>query len=347
MQIHGGELEKRLDIDAMDEAFRMADVAHARSVQSAIAASSARGASGEAALVELIRQAQDADQRIAATTDLLKATLSAPADQQDPKIIPSLRKDIEQLREARKTLRKEIERRFPQYAQLINPKPVSISEARARLHDGDSLIVTYFSGGRGHVWAIPKQGNPAFAAMALSESEIVALVDELTRALSANATMVSESPPSTWRQRTNTPPCSACGARHKQCKTHHRHARRCARTPAVLTSGYARDTQPEEAAVSYGSPATASAVLIRDVTVTQVPSLRPLRRCVPPPDPQSEALHRIWRSVVHRRQAAQAQQQQNVESQLDRIANRGAGGTKNGRHGQRGACAIAAAAGHS
>jgi CHAT domain-containing protein len=194
-QVRSTELEKRLNINATDEAFRMADVAHAKSVHSAIAASSARAASGEAALVELIRQTQDTDQRVAAISDLLKATLNAPADQQDAKVIQSLRKDVEQLREARKTLRKEIERRFPQYAQLISPKPAGIAEARAKLHDGDALIVTYFSGGRGHVWAIPKHGEPAFAPMALSESDIVGLVDELARALNSNAILVSELPP--------------------------------------------------------------------------------------------------------------------------------------------------------
>ena len=195
IRVRGTELEKQLKIDATDEAFRMADVAHAKSVQSAIAASSARTASHDAALIELIRQAQDSDQRITAVTDLLKNTLSASADQQDPKVIQSLRKDLEQLREARKTLRKEIERRFPQYDQLINPKPAGIAEARAKLDDGEALIVTYFSGGRGHVWAMTKQGEVAFAAMTLPESEIVTLVGHLYGAVNSDALLVSEIPP--------------------------------------------------------------------------------------------------------------------------------------------------------
>lgn len=195
VQVRGSELEKRLGIDAMDEAFRMADVAHAKSVQSAIAASHARIASGDVNLVGLIRQAQDTDQRIAATTDLLKATLSLRADQQDPKLIPALRKDVEQLREVRKTLRKEIERRFPRYAQLINPKPAGISEARTKLQADESLVVTYFSNGRGHVWAVSKQGPTRFAAMTLPESEVVALIDELTRGLSSSVTTVTDVKP--------------------------------------------------------------------------------------------------------------------------------------------------------
>ena len=53
-RIRGTEVEKSLGIDATDEAFRIADVARAKSVHSAIAASSARAASGDTALNELI-----------------------------------------------------------------------------------------------------------------------------------------------------------------------------------------------------------------------------------------------------------------------------------------------------
>ena len=71
-RIRGTEVEKSLGIDATDEAFRIADVARAKSVHSAIAASSARAASGDTALNELIRQTQDSDQQLAAMSDMLK-----------------------------------------------------------------------------------------------------------------------------------------------------------------------------------------------------------------------------------------------------------------------------------
>ena len=162
-KVRGTELEKSLRIDAADEAFRMADVARAKTVHSAIAASSARAASSDSALNELIRQTQDTDQQLAAMSDMLKSILDGAADQQDQKALQQLRGDIAKLQQARKTLRSEIERQFPQYAQLVNPKPVGIAEARAKLTDGDALIASYFTGGNGYVWAIPKQGDVAFA----------------------------------------------------------------------------------------------------------------------------------------------------------------------------------------
>ena len=194
-KIRGTDLEKKANIDATDETFRMADVAHAKSVHSAIAATSARAASGDGALAGLIRQTQDTDQQIEALSDMLKATLDIPRDQQDPKALEQLRKDVGQLKTARATLRKEIERQFPQYAQLINPKPVGIAEARAKLKPGDALVVTYFSEGRGYVWAVPAQGDIAFGAIGMSESDTVAALDTLLKSVNSNAAGIDDIPP--------------------------------------------------------------------------------------------------------------------------------------------------------
>ena len=91
--VRGTPIEQAVGIDAADEAFRMADAAHAKSVQSAIAASSARSASSDDALGKLIRETQDTDRRIAALADLMRATLEAPADQQDRQALQALQKD--------------------------------------------------------------------------------------------------------------------------------------------------------------------------------------------------------------------------------------------------------------
>ena len=194
-RIRGTEIERTAGIDAADEAFRIADVARAKSVHSAIAASSARAATGDAALNELIRQTQDSDQKLAAMTDMLKSILDGAVDQQDQKALQQLRGDVGKLQQARKTLRSEIERRFPQYAQLINPKPVGIAEARTKLQDGDSLIASYFTGGNGYIWAVPKQGEIAFAQTSAPEADIAKMVDELHRAVNSNAASISEIPP--------------------------------------------------------------------------------------------------------------------------------------------------------
>jgi CHAT domain-containing protein/tetratricopeptide (TPR) repeat protein len=193
-RIRGTDTEKKLGIDATDEAFRMADIAHAKSVHTAIAASSARAAGGEAGLSDLIRQTQDTDQQINSLSDLLKAQLNAAADVQTAGAVAALRKDIAQLQEARRTLRREIEKRFPQYAALINPKPVGIAEARARLRADEALVVTYYSGGKGYAWAVPKEGDVAFGSIGIDESDAVRTVDALLKALNPAVDSITKIP---------------------------------------------------------------------------------------------------------------------------------------------------------
>lgn len=193
-KIRGTEVETKLGIDATDEAFRMADVAHSKSVHTAIAASSARAAGSEAGLQDLIRQTQDTDQQINSLTDLLKAQLNAVADNQTASIVAALRKDIAQLQEARRTLRREIEKRFPQYAALVNPKPVGIAEARTRLRSDEALVVSYYSGGKGYVWAVPKEGAVAFSTISMDESDAIKTVDALLKALNPEVDSISKIP---------------------------------------------------------------------------------------------------------------------------------------------------------
>ena len=194
-RIRGTELEKKAGIDALDETFRLSDVAHAQTVHSAIAASSARAASGEGKLAEMIRQTQDTDQQIGAMSDTIRATLEAPRDQQDPKVLETLRNDVARLKQARQTLRREIERQFPQYAQLVNPKPIGIAETRAKLGEHEALVVTYFSGGRATSGSCAKNHDPVVAAAGLPESEMVQLVDQVLKTASTDVSLISAIPP--------------------------------------------------------------------------------------------------------------------------------------------------------
>jgi len=195
-QASGTEIEKRLDFNAADEAFRIADAAHAKSLQGAITASIARAASGETALAGLIRQSQDADQQLGAMYRLLRATLEGPSDAQSQQTIDGLRKDVAQLQGARATLRREIERKFPQYDQLVDPKPATIAQAQAKLAPGEVLLATYFTGaGAGYVWAVPSQGDAVFGRMTMPESDVIKLVGEMRASVDSDATSANQIPP--------------------------------------------------------------------------------------------------------------------------------------------------------
>ena len=192
--IRGTQMERKAGIDAVAEAFRIADFARSQSVQSALAASGARAAASDPDLADLVRRAQDAEKQTAGLYALLADVLSAPTDQQDPKAVESLRGNIDQLRGARATLMDEIEARFPDYAELINPKPATAERARLSLNPGEALITTYVGDERTYVWALPHEGEMAFAAVDVGREGVSETVALLRSALQPNAQVLGDIP---------------------------------------------------------------------------------------------------------------------------------------------------------
>src|SRR5262249_28850124 len=93
------------------------------------------------------------------------------------------------------TLRQEIARRFPTYAELINPKPATLEQARRSLRPGEALLATYSSSDATFVWAIQAQGAPAFAKAALGGAQLDGMVKQLRRALDPQADRAGGVPP--------------------------------------------------------------------------------------------------------------------------------------------------------
>ena len=137
--IAGTPLEREEGVDASGEAFRLADVARGRSVQRALSASAARAAARSPALTDLIRREQDARRQINALYALLATFLGQPGDGHDSKVVGDLGSRIETLRRALETLARQIEKEFPAYAALIDPKPVTVKQAQAMLRPGEAL----------------------------------------------------------------------------------------------------------------------------------------------------------------------------------------------------------------
>ena len=192
--IRGSPLEERMNIDAAAEAFLLAEVARSRSVQRALAASGVRAAAGNPELAGLVRRDQDNRKRIAALYSVLSDGLSRPSDQQNTKTLASLKTAIGNLEGALLALRREIEARFPAYAELINPKPVTIEGARGALRAGESLISIYVGGERTYIWAVSNRGAVKFATVELGREQLSEQVALLRGALDSNAEVLGDIP---------------------------------------------------------------------------------------------------------------------------------------------------------
>jgi CHAT domain-containing protein len=181
--------------DIAADTFSLADSIRGRSVQQALTSSGARASIKDPALAELVRNEQDLGKQVNAQLGLLNNILALPSAQRDEKGVKGVNASIEKLRSDRDKARVEINKRFPSYADLVDPKPPSVAQIRATLADGEAMLSFYFGRDASFVWAVPKEGAVAFAEIKATSGEIESKVRKLREALEPQAAMISDIPP--------------------------------------------------------------------------------------------------------------------------------------------------------
>ncbi|OHC66503.1 MAG: hypothetical protein A2045_06110 [Rhodocyclales bacterium GWA2_65_20] len=177
-----------------DESFRLADIARGSAVQRALTASAARANIADPRLAHLARSEQDAQRRSVALSELLTQLLGAPPEQQLPQIQAKMRQDIEQLKTERDRLRQEIAAQFPDYAELVDPKPATVAQTAKTLKPDEALLAFYFGEEAGFVWALKADGQAAFARVAMNRADLARDVAALRRALDPGVAAIDEIP---------------------------------------------------------------------------------------------------------------------------------------------------------
>ena len=177
------------------ETFSLTDAIRGQAVQSALAQSSARMLIQDKALADLVRQEQDLDKQVNAQLGTLNNALALPSGQRDENTVKALNATISKLRNERQALRSDIARRFPSYANLIDPRAPSVADIRTTLKPDEALLSFYFGRSTSFVWAVRKEGKVAFAAIPATYGEIASKIDALRKALEPEAALVSDIPP--------------------------------------------------------------------------------------------------------------------------------------------------------
>jgi CHAT domain-containing protein len=183
---------EKFDGDVATETFALADAVRGQTVQGALGASSARSSAKDPKLAELVRKEQDLGKRIAAQQAALNNALASGS--RDENVIKATNVALTNARKELDMARREINRRFPSYAELVNPKPPSITQIKANLKDGEALVSFYFGRQSSFVWAVPKDGAPAFAAIDAKPGDLESKIRKVREALEPNATMIAEIP---------------------------------------------------------------------------------------------------------------------------------------------------------
>ncbi|OWS71168.1 CHAT domain-containing protein [Polynucleobacter campilacus] len=179
---------------AAAEAFQIADLARGSGVQRALTSSAARANISDPQLAGLARREQDLQQRINTLTELLTGLLSAPPAQQLPAAQAKIRTDITAFKSQRDDLKKEIEKKYPDYAELVEPKPASVERTQKALKPDEVLISWYFGDNVGYVWAITKDKPAQFAQLSIGRAKMAKDVAQLRKALDPGVATIDEIP---------------------------------------------------------------------------------------------------------------------------------------------------------
>ena len=185
---------KNLSADVGAETFGLADAVRGRAVQQALSASSARASAKDPALAELVRREQDLRKQVNAELGMLNNVLSLPSSERDDKGVQAINAEINSLRIQRDKARQEIGQKFPAYADLVSPKPPTVDQIKASLTDDEAMLSFYFGQRDSFVWAVPKNGPVAFAAIGATSGDIDSKVRKLREALEPQAAMISDIP---------------------------------------------------------------------------------------------------------------------------------------------------------
>lgn len=174
-------------INPAAEAFRIADAARGGVVQRALNSSAARFAVRDEELRELARREQDATMQIAALNSLRLQSIGNTHRK-------ALASRVQALEAAQSAILRELEDRFPDYLNLVNPQPGSIAEVRENLEPNEAFIAFYVSTHRTYIWAVPARGETVFASTDIGRREMQSIVYRLRSALAPDAVNLGEIP---------------------------------------------------------------------------------------------------------------------------------------------------------
>ncbi len=152
-------VQKRLEPEAGlgREAFAMAQWAKQSVAAAAVQQMGLRFAGGADALAALVRERQDLSAFRQSREKLLLEALSKPQGEQNPAAFARLRKELADAESKLAANTARLEREFPAYAELANPKPLNVEDVQ-RLLGADEAMIFFLTGGeQSYVFAVSRE----------------------------------------------------------------------------------------------------------------------------------------------------------------------------------------------
>ena len=141
-----------------------------------------------------MRKEQDLGKQINAQLGTLNNVCRSLERARRKGVIRAINASIDKLRAERDKARAEINRRFPPMPTWSIRSRRRSTQIKATLAPGEAMLSFYFGRESSFVWAVPKDGPVAFAAIPATAGDIEAKVRKLREALEPQAAMVSDIP---------------------------------------------------------------------------------------------------------------------------------------------------------
>jgi CHAT domain-containing protein/Tfp pilus assembly protein PilF len=165
-----------------EEAFAAMQWSKASDTAAAVAHMAARFAAGSDALAALVRQRQDAQDRLDADNAQILNAVSQPPDKRDANAEAALRADADGVRQRLQQLDSNLAAQFPAYAELANPRPVTIAATQQLLAPDQALIVYAVGENESYIAVITRANSGIFGAP-IGAKDLTAAVKALRRTL--------------------------------------------------------------------------------------------------------------------------------------------------------------------
>jgi CHAT domain-containing protein len=183
-KLKGSLIEGSLSISAPTKAFEISTLLSDSAVQAAVLDSSIRMTIEDPALIELTRTEQDIQFQITAYQNLIQENLSRPLGDSNRKGINNVKGMLDKLITAREIIFEELQRRFPNYANLVHAQVPSLADVQSRLKLDEVIISICSAENSTYVFVVSQTGPPEMVSVPINKNKLENLVSALKKSIS-------------------------------------------------------------------------------------------------------------------------------------------------------------------
>jgi CHAT domain-containing protein len=192
--LRGSIVEKHHSFSASTKALEASMFLNESGLQAAVVASTARMSINDPKLKELVRTEQDIQQQIIACQNLMQNLLVKRFENIDHKTVSNTKEMLDKLIAAREVIISEIEKKFPDYANLVYFRQPSITDIQSKLGSSEVIITIYTTDNDTFVFVIRPNGEPDLVVLQVGIKKLEALVYEIKKSIVPNSNLLGDLP---------------------------------------------------------------------------------------------------------------------------------------------------------